>query len=642
MARSLNVLLIEDNDDDAELVLHELRRSGYQPVHERVWTAESMAAALQHRAWDVVISDHNMPQFDSTSAMNLLRAQGVDVPFIIVSGRVEEEAAVMAMRAGAHDYMTKGNLGRLLPAITRELREAQSRRERRETERALREAEEVFRALSSSSPLGIFTTDTQGNVTYANPNYRAIFGLTLMEAGGAGWVGALHPEDRERVSQAWNAFVQGGGRDKYVIECRVQPRAGKIAWIQGNAFAMRADDGQPTGYVGTVEDITERKELEQQLRQAQKVEAVGRLAGGIAHDFNNILTAVLGYSDLILRSARPDDPVRHNVDEIRKAAERAAALTGQLLAFSRKQVMETKVFDFRQVVSGLEKMLQRLIGENVQLITELGDQRANVKADPGQIEQVIMNLIVNGRDAMPQGGKITIQLMTATLDEEYTHQQQDISPGEYVLLMVTDSGTGMTDEVKAHVFEPFFTTKPLGQGTGLGLATCYGIIKQSGGLIVVQSELGRGTTFKIYLPRVAATTDEPPKPKEFGSLPTGNEIVLLVEDEVAVRGLANLVLRDLGYQILMASNGEEALQLVAAHPQEIDLLLTDLVMPQMGGRELAERVCALEPRIKVLYTSGYTGDATVQEGLLNQTRAFLQKPYGPAALAGKIREVLDS
>ena len=758
MGRPLQVLLIEDNENDAELVLHELRRGGYEPTSERVWTAEAMAAALDRRAWDMVICDHHMPQFDSMAAMNLLRDRGHDVPFIIVSGVMEQEVAVQAMRAGAHDYLAKGDLSRLLPAIERELRETESRRERQETERALREAEEVFRALSASSMLGIFMMDAGGNLTYANPNYRKFLGLTLAESLGRGWLQALPPEYRERSVEAWDTFVRDGGRGQYSCECHLQPRSDKVLWVQVRAFAMRSEGGQSTGFVGTLEDITERKQaeealreseerfrslvenahdaifslspdgmltslspafetitgwsrdewlgrnfaplvhredlpralahmqrvlqceavsllearvqakdgryvvaeftctpqrkgdkvvgvlgiarditqrrgLEHQLRQAQKVEAVGRLAGGIAHDFNNMLTAILGYSDLILQRVPANDPVRANVDEIHKAAERAATLTGQLLAFSRKQTLETKVFDLRQVVGGVERMLQRLIGEDVKLITELGDVPANVKADHGQIEQVVMNLVVNARDAMPHGGKITIQLVFTTLDEEYARQQEGVNPGEHVLLVIADTGTGMTEEVKAHLFEPFFTTKAQGKGTGLGLATCYGIIKQSGGHITVQSELGRGTTFLVYLPRLVAAPAEVPRREEFTDLPKGNE-----------RGLSreNLVLRELGYQVLTASNGEVAMRLMTTPGRKIDLLLTDVVMPQMGGHELADRLRSLEPGLRVLFTSGYTDSTIVHQGLLDPHIAFLQKPYVPATLACKVREVLDS
>ena len=396
------------------------------------------------------------------------------------------------------------------------------------------------------------------------------------------------------------------------------------------------------GAVVTFSDITERKHLEQQLRQAQKMEAIGQLAGGIAHDFNNMLTVISGYSELVLATLPPGDPQRGNIEQIKQAGERAAALTRQLLAFSRRQVLEPKVLDLNAVATNMDKMLQRLIGENIALVTVLKPGLGRVKADPGQVEQVIMNLAVNARDAMPRGGKLTIETADVELDEAYARNHITVKPGPYVMLAVSDTGCGMDAQTQTRVFEPFFTTKEKGKGTGLGLSTVYGIVKQSGGYIWVYSEVGRGTTCKIYLPRVeeALGTSQP------GAFPAsvlrGSETVLLAEDEEVVRSLASRVLRENGYTVLEASNGEEALQLCAQQRGTIRLVMTDVVMTGMSGRELAERLHVAHPEMTVLFTSGYTDEAVVRHGILDTGVAFLQKPFTPDALLHKVREVLDA
>ncbi|HEY6158645.1 MAG TPA: response regulator [Gemmatimonadales bacterium] len=391
-----------------------------------------------------------------------------------------------------------------------------------------------------------------------------------------------------------------------------------------------------------VRDISERHLLESQLRQAQKMEAVGRLAGGIAHDFNNLLTAVLGSVDLVLDELGPEAPARGDVEEIRKAALRAGELTRQLLAFSRQQVLAPQVLDLNALVANMGKLLRRLIGEDVELRTALAPDLGAVKADPGQMEQVIANLVVNARDAMPAGGRLTVETANAELDKDYADQHFPAPPGSYVLLAVSDTGTGMDPETKGRIFEPFFTTKEKGKGTGLGLATVYGVVKQSGGYIWVYSEPGQGTAFKIYLPRVR----EAPGPARPGPAPAaplrGSETLLLVEDDEMVRHLVSRMLKSRGYTVLAASDGTHALRQLESHRGAIDLLITDVVMPGMSGREVAQRVAALQPQAKVLYLSGYTDDAIVRHGMLEPGIAFLQKPFSADVLARKVREVLDA
>ena len=383
------------------------------------------------------------------------------------------------------------------------------------------------------------------------------------------------------------------------------------------------------------------RQSEEQLRQAQKIEAVGRLASGVAHDFNNILTVITGHSELLLRQLDADDPRRKNAEQIEKAAYRAAALTRQLLTFSRKQVIEPRVLKLNAIILNIEKMLRRLIGEDIEFCTVLDSAAGHIKADPGQIEQVIMNLAVNARDAMPNGGKLTVTTANTTLDKKHLNNFPDLCAGDYVMLTIADTGTGMSEEVKAHLFEPFFTTKPPGKGTGLGLATCFGIVKQSTGHINVHSELGRGTTFKIYFPQVQSALESP----RVRIMPTeatgGNETVLLVEDEPVVRELAVATLREKGYTVVEAVNGEEGLRMARQHDGKIDLVLTDVVMPVMGGKEMADALRTSHPDTKVLFTSGYTEDALGHHGVLRPGILFLQKPYMTATLARKVREVLD-
>ncbi len=408
------------------------------------------------------------------------------------------------------------------------------------------------------------------------------------------------------------------------------------AWLSVSVYSPRRGH-----FVAVFDNITERKRLETQLRQAQKMESVGRLAGGVAHDFNNLLTVMLSNAALALDGLAEKDPVREDLVEIEGAAKRAAVLTRQLLAFARRQVAEPRALDLNAVTLAMHKMLRRLIGEDVELVTLLADGLWAVWADPGHTEQVLVNLAVNARDAMPSGGKLTIETSNVTLDAEQAGRHAGMRPGDYVLLEVGDDGQGMTPDVLEHVFEPFFTTKERGKGTGLGLSTCYGIVKQSGGWIWVASEPGRGTTFSIYLPRLGVEA-EAFAPAELGPLHGGTETILLVEDDPKVREVAVRALRDRGYRVLEAATGTEALSAAESTGDPINLLLTDVVMPHMSGRELAERVRALRPRIRVLYTSGYGEYVSVHHPEPGRSVALLPKPFDPASLARKVRDVLDS
>jgi signal transduction histidine kinase len=404
---------------------------------------------------------------------------------------------------------------------------------------------------------------------------------------------------------------------------------------------IKNEIGATVGFSLIYRDLTNSRRLEEQLRQAQKMEAVGQLAGGIAHDFNNLLTIISGYCDLILEELTPADSIRELIEEIRQAGERATRLTRQLLVFSRKGVLEPKVVDINEVVRSTETMLRRLIGEDIQMFAALAENLGLVKVDPGQVEQVVMNLAINARDAMPRGGKLTIETANVDLDEVYAANHPEVRPGRYVLLAVGDTGTGMDEATRSRIFLPFFTTKGVGKGTGLGLAVVHGFIKQSGGHVAVYSEPGHGTSFKIYLPAVEGRKTDSAPSAENGTRPKGIETILLVEDEEAVRRLSAQSLRAAGYLVLESGLGREAIQIAEAYNGPIHLLVSDVVMPEMGGRILAERLAEARPAMKVLFVSGYADDAVVRHGVLEAEMAFLQKPFTPGSLARKVREILD-
>ena len=643
MGVPLHVLIVEDAEDDALLLVRELRRGGFEPAFERVDTPDALRAALARQEWDILFADYSMPHFSGTAALALVRERELDLPFIFVSGTIGEDTAVEAMRAGAQDYVTKGNLKRLLPAVERELQDARERRDRKRAEATLRVTQERLRQVTASSTAVLYATAVTGETfrpTWVTENITRIMGYDPAEAlGPTWWTDHLHSEDRDPVLAAVPSILS---RDHLAFEYRFRHKDGSYHWIHDEARLTRDSAGRPVEVFGSWVDITERKALEMQLLQAQKMEAVGLLAGGVAHDFNNVLTAIGGYAELVREDLPGEDARRHDVEEILRATERAATLTRQLLAFSRRQVLAPRVLDLNGVVAGVDNMLRRLIGADVELRTALGPVLGAVRADPGQLEQVIMNLVVNARDAMPRGGKLTIETANAELDESYALEHPSVVAGPYVMLAVSDSGVGMDAATQARIFEPFFTTKEKGKGTGLGLATVYGIVKQSGGNIWLYSEPGRGTTFKIYLPRVDQPPEQPAAAPAPRAAPRGSETVLLVEDDEAVRALARKMLAAHGYTVLAAASGAEALKLAADHTGPIHLLVTDVVLPGMSGRELAARFQSVRPALKVLYTSGYTDEAIVHHGVLDPGIAFLQKPFTSGALARKVRETLDS
>jgi hypothetical protein len=629
----LRLLLIEDSEDDAQLLLRELQRAGYKLTHERVDTAASLSAALDRQTWDLAIGDYSMPQFSGMAALRIIQERGLDFPFISVSGTITEEMAVAAMRAGAKDYVTKGQLQRLLPAIERELREAKARATQRDTESS-------YATLVEYAPIGIYRSNPAGHFLSVNTALVRMLGYDS-------------PDEIRRLDMGRDVYADAAerqrllDRDTYTdrqyddVEATWKRKDGRLLQVQLSVRAVRHAGGQVEYYETFVRDVTEQRRLQQQLTQSQKMEAIGRLAGGIAHDFNNLLTVITSYSDLLLQDLPRNDPKRDDVEQVRKAADGAAALTRQLLAFSRQQVVEPKVIDLNTVIDNLKKILQRVLGEDVELATVLAPELHAVKADVSQIEQILMNLAVNARDAMPTGGKLTIETANIEHDPELRRQQQADRSEQCVMLAVTDTGTGMDEATKAKIFEPFFTTKQPGKGTGLGLATVYAIVKQSDGFIWVYSELGHGTSFKIYLPRVDAVADATAAAAHV-EMPRGTETVLLVEDAAAVRAVAKQTLERQGYSVLEASNGADALHLAERYQGPIHLVLTDVVMPRLSGRELTDQLSVARPETRVLFMSGYTDDSVVRHGILEGGVAYLQKPFSPDGLARKVREVLDT
>jgi len=513
--------------------------------------------------------------------------------------------------------------------------------ERKRAEESLRVSEQRARTLFETVHLVVLGLDAQGRVDYVNPFLLQLTGYTQDEVLGQPWIDRFLPMAQwASMGAVFLELLEHGFHPHY--QNPIVTKAGEERMIAWNNTVLRDAQGRPTGTLSIGEDITEHSRLEEQFRQAQKMEAVGRLAGGIAHDFNNLLTVISSYSELLLEDLPAGDEARRDdLGQIKKAAGDAAALTRQLLAFSRQQVLAPRIIDLNEIVTGAGKMLQRLIGEDITLALVLAPELGWVKADPGQIEQVIMNLAVNARDAMPEGGKVTIETANVELDASYVLEHSAVVPGRYVQLVVSDTGIGMTEEVKRRLFEPFFTSKEVGKGTGLGLATVYGIVKQSGGSIWVYSEPGQGATFKIYLPRVDEAEARDRRPDAARPPARGNETVLFAEDAAPVRNVAREILERHGYTVLEAPNGRAALDIAAQRRGPIHLLLTDVVMPEMSGRQLADQLTALRPEIKVLYISGYTDDSIVRHGVLEAGIAYLQKPFTPEALARKVREVLD-
>ena len=636
MAVPLDVLIIEDSPDDVELVVRELRRGGFDPRYRQVESSAALSEALDSKTWDVLLCDYTMAGFGGVQALTEVRARGLDVPFIFVSGTIGEETAVAAMRAGAQDYVLKGNLRRLVPVIERELREMDTRRERARAEAMLRK---LHRAVDHSASL-IVITDHTGKIEYANGSFLERMGYTAEDVIGQTpslWKSDAH--SAVHYEKLWETVLSGRDwRGEFVNYCK----DGSTILVSATISPIKDPDGRITHFISVQEDITERRLLEEQLHQAQKMEAVGQLTGGLAHDFNNLLTIIIGNLDLLADELADKPKAQELAGYALDAGIRGAELTRQLLAFSRRQQLDPKVIDINKLAAEVIQLLRRTLGEQVQIKLRLSDGLWPAMADPAQVESALANLAINARDAMPQGGHLTVETANKILDEEYAADNVGVTPGRYVMLAVSDTGTGIAPEVLSRVFEPFFTTKEKGRGTGLGLSMVYGFANQSGGHVKIYSELGHGTTVRLYLPVATEAVSTEVVEDDIIAEATGGEIVLVVEDNADVRRMVVSQLRSLGYVVMEAGDGTEALEVLRSSTP-VDLLFTDVVMPGGWlGPDLAREARRLRPGIKVLLSSGYAEAAMDSGGHGGATEAVLHKPYRKKDLAQKVREVLSA
>ena len=763
---ALRILILEDVPMDAELVEYELARASIPFLSRRVDSRDGFLHALEDFGPDLILSDYTLPRFDGMTALSLAKERAPNIPFLIVTGSVNEETAVGCMKAGATDYLLKSNLARIGPAIEAALERSRAHAQKVQAEAALAASERRFRSLVQNSSDLVTILAPDGTILYASDSAERIVGYAPQDLVGSSLLGYLDGDgvhtvrrllqngngrtngagpiefclrradgspvwleavgtnlltdatirgivlnardvsERKRADRALreseeryrdlfdnasdlvcmatpdgallyvnHAWQEGTGYDDAEIghmqlldlihpdshphytevlervlsgerldhvELVFVPKAGQPITVEGN-LSCTFKDGQPSVVRGIYRDITERKRVEEHLRRAERMQAAGKLAGGVAHEVNNMMTGVIGFSEFLLRSLEEGDPRRTDVEEIIKAGARAADVTRQLLAFTRQQFLQPQVLDVNGVVGDMEKMLRRSLGEDHLLELKLSPDAGQLRADRGQLEQVLINLVLNARDAMARHGRVTIQTASAVWDEVYAQRHGGVALplGNYVMLAVSDTGCGMDSELQARIFEPFFTTKAIGQGTGLGLSTVYGIVKQSGGYVWVYSEPAEGSVFKIYLPAALPGQPwEPPRvPQETPE--GGSETILVIEDEDVVRSLASRGLRDHGYSVMEARNGVQALQYIEQHPGTVDLVISDVVMPEMGGRELGQNLARTEPNLPVLFMSGYTGEDVVQRGLLDPGAPFQQKPFTPAGLAIKVRAMLD-
>jgi len=626
------ILVVDDDRGMCETIGDVLEQRGYV-----VQIATHARAGLEIAATspiEAAIVDITLPDVSGFDVLHGIRKLLPTTEVIFITGHASLTTAIQAISGLAFAYIVKPfEMSHLLMTVEQAV-------QKQRLAQALLDSEERYRLVTENIADAVFLLGLDGRIALGNPRAETITGYPQAELVGRS-LSSLLPEAGARDAQARLSDARTGADGPPFFETELIRKDGTRVLLEVHVTSV-LKGGYPVARLGVARDITERRNLEDQLRQAQKMEGIGRLAAGVAHDFNNLLTAIGGHCYLVLNALTAENPIRGEIEIIQGAAERAVTLTHQLLAFSRKQILEPRVLDLNATVTGIEPLLRRMIREDIEIATALDPGAGRVKADAGQIEQVLLNLGVNAGDAMPQGGRLTLATGNVTLDEAYAQTHAEVEPGPYVMLSVSDTGHGMTTTVQAHIFEPFFTTKEVGKGTGLGLATVYGIAKQSGGHITVDSEAGHGTAFKLYLPRVeeAPGTAEPEGPVDITR--RGSETVLLVEDDEPLRTLARAILSTKGYTVLDATSPSEALRLADAHPGPIHILLTDVVMPQMNGRQVADLLLAARPGLKVLFMSGYTDAAIVEHGVLEAGTHFLQKPFTPDGLSRKVREVLGT
>jgi len=631
---TIRILILEDNSTDARLTLRKAKETGLEIAADVVGNSQQFIKYFQSQPYDLVLGDYRLPDWTGLDALRWLKNSGYDTPFILVTGTLGDELAVECMKEGANDYVLKDKLERLPFAIHRALEEHRVRVDRDRAERDLRQSEEQFRSIVKGAPFGICQMDEHGQIRIANPALVEMLGYAseseLLAVDTVHQIGR-GPSEMQRTLAAFENQPSSAGP-----ELTWRQKSGKEIFVRLGGTRVRATAGSNAGYNIFVEDVTQQRALERQFQHSQKMEAIGRLAGGVAHDFNNLLMVIGASADFAGQHKNNPEKIGKYLRQIQEATSIATSVTRQLLMFSRKQVLERHVQDLNSIVSDMSKMLPRLLGEDVKLVIRLGPDLPKVNVDRGHVEQVIMNLTVNARDAMPTGGNLLVETTTLTVDDSIQPQGLKLSPGSYVTLRVQDSGIGMNEETKTQIFEPFFTTKERGKGTGLGLSTVYGLVEQNRGKIWVESELGKGSTFTVYFPSAEGPVQVQPRVQRTKSFSNGSETVLYVEDEAALRDIVCESLEASGFTVLSAANGNEALDLCRTHQGTIDVLVTDLVMPGMPGIQLAQRALELHPGLRVIYVSGYTEHPMDLQNL-GPRAVYLQKPFDIDALVHQIR-----
>jgi two-component system, cell cycle sensor histidine kinase and response regulator CckA len=632
----LSVLIVEDSEDDVLLILRELRRGGYALTHTRVETPITMQDALDQQPWDLVISDYTMPAFNALDALKILQRKVLDIPFIIVSGTIGEETAVAAMKAGAQDYILKGNLARLVPAVERELREAEDRQRRHNAEQALAISEDRFKALCVSAPLAIFQCDAQGKRVYVNPLWEQISGVSAQDSLGDVWLQSIHPEEQQTVIESWQHTVST--RQSWVSEHRLLTPQGETRWVRTLASSMYSSEGQFLGYVGTVENITEKKSLEAQFLRAQRLESLGTLASGIAHDLNNILTPIIGIVQLLsLKVTNLDPQTQRLLNILNESTHRGADLVKQILSFTLGVEGKCATTQVSHLLREIHNIIRQTFPKTIELSSELPQDLWLISADATLLHQVFMNLCVNARDAMSKGGTLLISAENLVIDEHYARMNLDVEVGAYVAITIADTGSGISPKNLDHIFDPFFTTKEIGKGTGLGLSTVLGIVKSHQGFIKVDSEVGKGTQFKVYLPATDVKEIEVPA----NTLPPlgQGELILVVDDEVAVQEVTQITLEIHGYRVMTASDGVEAIALYAQYKDKISVVLLDMMMPLLDGATTIRALSKLNPRVQIVVMSGLVTYESAMETIGEKIQAFLAKPFTAQELLNLLHRV---
>jgi two-component system, cell cycle sensor histidine kinase and response regulator CckA len=630
----LRVLIVEDSEDDLLLLLRELRRGDYTLDYVRVETAIEMQAALDRQAWDIVIADYTLPRFSAPAALELLQQQQQDLPFIIVSGTIGEDAAVAAMRAGAHDYLLKDNLARLLPAVARELREARERQKRLDAEQALRESEERFRQLAENITESVFwmSEPTAMQMLYVSPAYERIWGRSgdRLYTNFMDWIEAIHPDDRQRVQ---TSYFDRSLLGKYDEEYRVIRPDQSIRWIRDRGFPIKNHTGIAYRVVGIAEDITNRKLTEAVLRRTERLESLGTLTSGIAHDLNNVLTPIMGIVQLLPQKiGNMDDSTKRLLQILHDSTHRGADLVKQILSFARGVESKPTNIQISNLLFEIQQIIQQAFPKNIELSLNIPPNIWSISADASMLHQVLINLCVNARDAMPDGGKLSIAAENLEIDQKNSARLNlDAHAGNYVVIAVTDTGTGIQPQILDRIFDPFFTTKDIGKGTGLGLSTVVGIVKSHHGLIDVDSEVGKGTRFKVYLP-ATVTSEIAPVVVTTPSASGQGELILVVDDEVPIQVITTATLEMHGYRVMTANDGIEAIALYAQHQQEIGVVLMDMMMPNLDSITIVRALRKFNPQVQIIAMSGLATSEVVAQTINEGVKAFLPKPFTAAEL----------